>query len=244
MSEPQTTQSPTPTAHGPSRVLFIGNSYTFYNDLPGLFVELARSGGHQVQVGMSAEGGATLSDHASSMVTRRKLEGEQWDYVVLQEQSQIPAILEPREGEMLPAAGILVDRITETGATPILFMTWGNRDGLRRAGYPDYQSQQTGLEEGYLAVAEQLNLALAPVGIAWGVALEADPELDLWAGDGAHPSLAGSYLVACVFYALLFNESPEGLAYSADLPLETARALQTIAGEVVLADLGRWHPSP
>jgi len=240
MSEPQPNQSPAPTAQGPSRILFIGNSYTFYNDMPEMFADMARSVGYNLQVDTLAKGGAKLSDHAKSMVTQRKLEREQWDYVVLQEQSQIPAIEDQRNNEMLPATYTLMEMIHVVGATPVLFMTWGYRDGLPDVGYQDYESIQTAIKAGYLAVSAELDLAIAPVGVAWMRALEADSELDLWANDGAHPNLAGSYLAACVFYALLYNESPAGLAYTAELPSDTAHTLQTIAGEIVLGDLGRW----
>jgi hypothetical protein len=73
------------------RVLFIGNSYTYANDLPGMFTKLAKSGGHRVETDLLANGGWTLTDHVNTSDTLRDLQASQWDYVVLQEQSEYPA---------------------------------------------------------------------------------------------------------------------------------------------------------
>src|SRR5664280_2803382 len=78
------------------RILFIGNSYTYVNDLPRVFTDLARSGGHRVQTGMSAQGGWTLADHVASTSTLDLLRSSKWDFVVLQEQSEIPAMEQSR----------------------------------------------------------------------------------------------------------------------------------------------------
>src|SRR6266508_2456679 len=75
-----------------TRVLFIGNSYTFVNDLPNTFAKLARSGGHKVEMGMSAQGAWTLNDHLRSPETLNLLNSAGWNFVVLQEQSQIPSV--------------------------------------------------------------------------------------------------------------------------------------------------------
>lgn len=227
---------PTPTTDGPVRVLFIGNSYTFYNDLPILFADLVSSGGYEVDVEMSAQGGASLADHASHMMTLRKLDRESWNYVVLQEQSRIPLNQEQREGVMHPAARVLDEKARAAGAKTILFSTWGLRDGLPNEGYPDYHSIQTALDDAYIETASHLAVQSVPVGRAWMTALNEDTELALWADDGSHPSLAGSYLAACVFYAHIFNQSPEGLAYPSDLTASVAQLLQKTAVYTVLGE--------
>jgi hypothetical protein len=76
--------SPPATPEKTVRVLFVGNSLTFSNDMPEMFAELARSGGYDVKVDMAAQGGWTLSDHASSQLTLNKID-ETWDFVILQE---------------------------------------------------------------------------------------------------------------------------------------------------------------
>ena len=217
-----------------TRVLFIGNSYTYGNDMPEMFAGLARSGGHDVEVGMVAEGGWRLSDHAQSMETLDKLKSSRWTFVVLQEQSQIPASPAYRNRDMYPAARQLVLDIREIGATPIFFLTWGHREGWPERRLNDYQSMQMQLQEGYETIAQELDVIIAPVGLAWQAAVQENPQLNLWRDDGRHPRKQGSYLAACVFYATIFQESPAGLAYYADLSEEVAQTLQSIASKTVL----------
>ncbi|MBU7018727.1 MAG: hypothetical protein HXS44_14550 [Theionarchaea archaeon] len=223
---------PTSTPARTIRVLFVGNSLTFFNDMPELFAELARSGGYDVEVDMSAQGGWTLSDHASSSLTLDKID-ENWDFVILQEQSVIPCILEERNEYMYPAVRNLYEKVHEKGGTVILFMTWGRRDGLPDAGYENFDDMQQQLYTGYMDIADELGVMVAPVGIAWQNSIKKDPHLNLWGVDGIHPSVEGSYLSACVFYATIFGQSPEGLDNSG-LSEEMAKFLQAIAAETVL----------
>jgi hypothetical protein len=100
---------------------------------------------------------------------------------------------------------------------------------------------QAQVQAGYMEIADELDAIVAPAGIAWQNSLAQEPGPDLWQGDGIHPSVAGTYLSACVFYAVIFQQSPEGLPYRAGLTIETARLLQQVAAEVVLEDPGRWN---
>lgn len=235
------TGTPAPTVSGPTRVLFIGNSLTFVNDLPEIFADLARSGGHAVEVGVSAQGGQTLAVHAASPSTLEKITGQRWNFVVLQEQSQIPAIAAQRNEQMAPAVHLLDGEIVENGARAVLFMTWASRAGLPGAGFEDYAAAQAGIEAGYLEVAGETGAMVAPAGAAWRRALERKPELELWQRDGIHPSPEGTYLAACVFYATLLGTNPEGASYFGGLPEETARFLQSVAAGTVLGDPERWN---
>jgi hypothetical protein len=222
-------------------VLFVGNSLTFFNDLPEAFAELAGSGAHGVEVGMAAQGGQTLAGHAASPGSLKKITGQGWDFIVLQEQSRVPAITAQRSEQMLPAVSILDEKAAESGADTVLFLTWASRDGLPSAGFKDYAAMQSAIEAGYLEVAGEIGAMVAPVGAAWQRALEEHPELELWQRDGIHPSPEGTYLAACVFHATLLGESPEGASYLAGLPEETARFLQVVAAETVLRDPERWN---
>jgi hypothetical protein len=221
------------TGTSPVRILFIGNSLTFQNNLPEVFAELAQSGGYDVEVDMSAYGGWTLSDHAASPLTRDKIELK-WDFVILQEQSVIPCMASEREQYMYPAVRTLYSMITDKGSTPILFMTWGRRNGFPDAGYSTFNKMQAEIYSGYMAIGDELDILVAPVGSAWLRALEKDVQLNLWETDGIHPSREGTYLSACVFYTTIFRQSPEGLLYTAGLSEEIAQVLQAAAAETVL----------
>ena len=222
-------------------ILFIGNSYTAANDLTGMFTQLACSGGHRVEAAMAAEGGWTIANHLASSETMGKLSGQKWNFVVLQEQSQTPATEYGRRQVMYPAVRQMVSKINAVGAKPILFMTWGHRDGWPDGGLQNYTDMQTQLFVGYLGIAKELNVPVAPAGYAWFEARRLNPQVNLWQDDGSHPNEAGTYLAACVFYATLFQQSPKGLPYSASLSPETAQTLQALAADTVLTESGRWN---
>lgn len=223
-----------------TRVLFIGNSYTFVNELPGVFAKLAGSAGVNVATTMVAEGGATLADHAAAAETTAALASERWNYVVLQEQSEIPSIEQFRQQQMYPAARTLVGMVRGAGAVPIFFLTWAHRDGWPENGLTDYAGMQSAIDDGYLTIAKEQNAAVAPVGYAWWTLLTKEPGAALWQDDGSHPTVEGTYLAACVFYAAIVRQSPVGLHYHAGLSDEEAATVQQVAADVVLGDPQQW----
>jgi len=231
----------TPATTAAVRVLFIGNSLTFFNDLPGMFAELARSGGHELEVEKSAHGGWTCSDHAESAMTLDMIEQQDWDFVVLQEQSTNPAIADQRSERMYPAIRLLDEKVGENGAITVLFMTWASRDGLPSYGHMDYVAMQEEVQAGYMEIANELDAMVAPVGMAWQIAMTQDSQRSLWQTEGLHPTREGTYLAVLVFYTVLFQQSPEGLPYRAGLSEETAQFMQAVAAETVLADPERWN---
>jgi hypothetical protein len=232
-------RTPISQLEGGVQVLFIGNSYTFVNDMPGMFANLVREANYDVTVVTEAKGGWTLADHAASKITHNRIAEGVWDYVVLQEHSIIPVIEQRRSAEMAPAAQNLVQQIIAADAQPLLFMTWGRRDGLPEAGFDNFTAMQKQLQLGYEMVAESLNVKVAPVGMAWQYGLGENPDLQLWDSDGSHPSLVGSYLTACVFYSVIVRDSPEGFTYTAGLASETAQFLQGVAAQAVLGESGQ-----
>ncbi len=223
-----------------TRVLFIGDSYTYVNDLPTTFADLAWAGGHRVETGTLATGGSTLAAHVADPATEPMITSRAWNTVVLQDQSEDPAFATYRQSEMYPAVAQLTAMIRAAGAQPLLFLTWGHESGWPEAGLTTYASMQAAVDQGYLGAAAQQAVSIAPVGDAWQnvVSQQANPEL--WQGDGVHPTTAGTYLAACVFYAALFNESPMGLTYRDGLTESRAATLQHAAAATVLGDPTRW----
>jgi len=195
------------TAGSPLRVLFIGNSFTFFNDLPGMFVELAQSGGHVVEVEMIAWGGWTCADHANSAETLDAIAQGNWDYVILQEQSQLPVLVDQRDEKMYSAIRLLDEKIRASGAAPILFMTWARKDGLPEQGLSDYFMMQDEVQSGYLEIANELDAIVAPVGVAWKSVLLQEPHFSLWNADGIHPGQEGTYLMRLFFMQFFFNKA-------------------------------------
>ncbi len=197
-----------------------------------------------METGLVANPAESFVDHVGSRDTLRSLRAAKWNVVVLQEQSQIPASERLRETRMYPAARQLVDMVRSAGAQPMFFLTWARRYGLAAEGLVDYASMQSAVDEGYLVIARDLRVAVAPIGYAWSVTLSeerhADRHAGLWRLDGSHPAVRGTYLAACVFYAAIFRETPDGLPYRAGLSDEEAARLQAVASKVVLGDSAKW----
>jgi hypothetical protein len=212
------------------RVLFIGNSFTFMNDLPGLTERLAASAHppRKLQTELVGEGGATLKRHWATGRALEAIRRGNWDYVVLQDQGRLglmrisddmPQINDP---EMFHAYARQFDaEIRKAGATTLFFLTWAPQDA------PESQAL---LNSAYAAIAEELGALVAPVGIAWQKAIELNPKLVLHDHDGSHPGPAGSYLAACVFHSVLFSDTPVG-SFRGDLSEEDAAFLQRIGWE-------------
>jgi hypothetical protein len=215
------------------RVLFVGNSFTFRNDLPRLVHGLA-SDGHPIYAVSYTAPGWRLKQAAHNRGLASLLHDVRWDVVVLQEQSELPSLpADVRVREFDPYAEELHEKITAAGARTVLFLTWGYRQGDRRKVPDDtYTAMQMRLGRGYSDVAAELRAPIAPVGLAWIEALAERPQLELWAGDGKHPSRLGSYLAACVFYAALTRKDPRGNRFTAGL--REARFLQRVAWDVVV----------
>lgn len=210
----------------PFKILFIGNSYTSVNDLPGLITALAEAGGQaKIHTDSQLVGSATFEIHWNDGVALTKIKQGGWDFVVLQEQSMRPLL---QRGLMHDYGKRLADEIKGIEAIPLLYQTWA------RQATPQTQGA---LSAAYLSLAEKVEGEVAPVGDAWGKALQQVPGLILHEADGSHPNATGSYLAACVFYAVIYERSPEGLpgqltvngAQMTDVPAATAVILQRIA---------------
>jgi hypothetical protein len=222
-------------------ILFLGNSYTYTNDLPDLLKQLAAAANQAIVAEAIAEPGWQLQEHATSEDSFDARAAQAWRYVVLQEQSVIPAIPAERASSMFPAVRSLAEQLAPIGRQPLLFMTWGRERGMPESGFADYASMQTAISTGYLTIAAELDIAIAPVGEAWRTIVTQHPSIRLWDDDGSHPSLAGSFLAACVFYTVLYRRSPKGIAYTAGLDPQTATILQEVAGNIVLNSWATWR---
>lgn len=182
------------------RVLFIGNSYTYFNNLPEMLSRLAASANLIIETEMVARGGATLRQHWEEGQALKTLKQGHWDYVVLQEQSLLP-INDP--ATMHKYARMFDAEIKQAGAKTVFYLTWA------RQNRPETQAALT---EAYTKIAREFGAMIAPAGIAWQSALKENPQLVLHLPDQSHPNSLGIYLTACVFYSVLFSKSPENLS--------------------------------
>jgi len=232
---------------GQTSVLFIGNSYVYVNDLPNTFRQLAQSLGDEVTVASSAPGGYTLLQHASYAPTQTAITAQQWDFVVMQEQSQLGALPIESTSTEYGALQLLADIEANWECTyPVFYMTWGrqNGDDLNCDAFPfmcTYDGMQEGLRSTYLYLATMNDAYVSPVGVAWKQVRDTQPQINLYDPDGSHPSVAGTYLAACVFYCTLFQESCVDATFNSSLPAGTAAILRGIASATVLDEPGTWN---
>lgn len=198
-------------------VLFIGNSYTFYNDMPKMLEQVAIDAGkgRTINTSMAVQGGASLQNHWLRGLAQDSIEKGPWDYVVLQEWSQGPV---DNYGNFEEYAALFDEVIRDAGSEPLLFLTWA----------PLFMADtQSAITAAYKKVGRKIDARIAPVGPAWYEALATNATLQLFDTDESHPAPLGSYLAAAVFYAVLFRESPESSAGTSEQQL-----LRRIAWEV------------
>ena len=180
-------------APGGVRVLFVGNSLTYVNNLPGVLTAIAAAAGDTIRTEAAVGGNLALIDHwygATDAVARIRAGG--WDYVVLQQgpTSQIGV-----DRDTLVLATRLFDgEIRKVGATPALYMVWPSAD---RLAFFD------NVHAAYAAAAQEVGGLFLPAGEAWRIAWRVDRQLPLYGGDHFHPSVLGTYLAALVIYECL-----------------------------------------
>jgi len=215
----------TPELNQHLSILFIGNSYT--RPLPPTIQWIARNNGTQINYRSITPGGWTLQKHSQSKDTLEAIREKRWDYIVLQEQSQLPSFTEEqRRKEIYPYAEKLVKEIRKAGAKPLLFLTWGRKHGDIHNIPDDTRSKmQTRLLEGYQNMAELTSSKIIPVGIAWESVISKNSGIDLYTHDGSHPNRKGIFLTAAVFVAHLLNSSQLNSPAVDGLPKETTEFL-------------------
>ena len=181
------------------RVLFIGNSFTQRNNLPELLAGLAAACDLNVEHDLISAGGASLRTHWNAGRAAQAIENGKYDFVVLQEQSTLPVKNAQRMAENVRLFDGVIRR---ANAKTVLYMTWA------RQHTPETQREIT---SAYTSLGDELGAIVVPVGLAWQSFLSKHDQPVLHDRDGGHPTMAGSYLAACVFLVTLFKKNPAGI---------------------------------
>lgn len=192
------------------RILFIGNSYTYYNSTPELLKALIQEKFPEqvVETQLISGGGMTLAHHWQEEGTVEAIRSGKWDYVVLQEQSKLGMgvmidnnMYFGQTEQFFEHARKFNTEIKKSGAKTVFLMTWSERDQPK---------EQAILTHAYATIAKELDAIVAPVGLVWDK-VRTNQKVDLYANDGKHPSATGSYLVSVTLYATLLLDDPLGL---------------------------------
>ena len=231
------------------RVLFLGNSYTAVNNLPQTIATVATSAGDNLIFDSNTPGGYTFQGHSTNATSLGKIAAGNWDFVVLQEQSQMPSFpIGQVQSSVFPYARILDSLIlaanpcTET----MFYMTWGrkNGDASNCSVWPPvctYEGMDSLLHLRYMMMTDSNQAVVSPVGRVWKYLRSNYPLLDLYQSDGSHPSLAGTYAAACCFYSCIFRKDPTLITDNGGLSAGDASIIRQAAKTIVFDSLPSWR---
>jgi PKD domain/Secretion system C-terminal sorting domain len=234
---------------GTKKVLFLGNSYTGVNNLPQMVADVAASINDLLIFQSNTPGGYTFNGHSTNATSLSLIQSGGWDFVVLQEQSQLPSFpIAQVQSDCFPYATLLDSLITavDSCAETMFYMTWGrqNGDAANCPTWPPvctYAGMDSLLRLRYDQMAVDNHAVLSPVGALWRYIRTHHPTINLYSGDGSHPSLAGSYAAACSFYSAIFRKDPTLIATDLGLSAMDALTIRNAAKAVVYDSLLTWH---
>lgn len=210
--------SPSPSAIGSgARVLFIGNSLTYENDLPDMVRELAAAAGLAWHVEAQVSGGASIQDQWERHLVQAKITSGGWDAVVLQ---QGPSSLPDSRTNLRHWTGEYDRLIREAGGRTALYEVWPE---LSRFEVFDR------VRDSYALAARDVDGWFLPAGEAWRVAWAEAPDLPLYGGDGFHPTVAGSWVAALTIFGGLSEHSLADLPAPGGMDPATADLLRRAA---------------
>ena len=219
-----------PLAGTAKSVALYGNSYTYYNNslstrLRDLATGLLPDAADGYRYRSLTISGGLLGWHEANLALQSRL--DHWDVAVFQGNSTEPVDEKPENREYFALSARRMAAAAQQAGTQVLyFMTWAPKDA---------PGQTARLAEAYLEIAGKTGGTVAPVGLAFARARQEAAAPDPYFVDGRHPSLAGTYLAACVFFAVLYNRSPDGgaPATGSDMTPADATTLQRIAWQTV-----------
>lgn len=223
----------------PHSALFVGNSYTFFNQLGSLFCGCARSAGYDFTADTLASGGYYLGQYLYlSDPMHREFEermARRYDVVFLQEHSTGPILdYDGFAGAVKSIAGRL-----PASARVVLYETWGRREDsetLAALGMTG-QAMTEALAKAYRRVGAELGLEVSPVGEVFRQVCVRYPHIGLYGPDGSHPSPAGSYLAALTHFYTCTGQAPSAVTYDGELEPSVARALRSVASAILIGKL-------
>ena len=229
-------------------ILYIGNSYTYYHDLPKMVQSIAANIAldHRMKLSYKAftPGGCTFKRHLQNKEEMEAIKAGSWDYVVLQEQSVAPALpTNVLQKETYFYAHVLdsLIHVYNPNARVIFYMTWGHKDGCQEPykNYPfidTYQGMQDRLITSYLEMSYFNNAWCAPVGMVWKKVRTERPYFTLYWPDCSHPSVLGTYLAANTIFSTIYQKHYQ-TTFTAGLDLEMSEYIQQVAQKMVLENL-------
>jgi hypothetical protein len=196
------------------KILFIGNSYTHYNNMPELFEKIAKSKKIKVDVVMNAKSNHTFKMHCQRPEMFEAIRSNKWDYLILQGFSrELMCDRSVIDTASLPYFKTILDSVylNHPCTNVLLYMTWGYKNGfIHNSDTLNFDDMSERVQNGYRYLSELYNLSIVPIGQIWKAFRKNNPNIELYQEDGQHPNLTGSYLIASGFYSSIFKSSSNG----------------------------------
>ena len=236
-----------------TKILFIGNSHTNRNDIPGTIQMMAASAGDSTYSHNETQPGYTLANHSVREATLKTIDSLEWDFVILQEQGGTQAI--PNfmiDTAVYKYADILIDAIKRNNSHTkiILYMTHAYEEGVLSFNdttwakneplVSTYRGMQDRIRENNIAMAEWFNVEVSPAGVMWKIFADSYPEVNLFNSDEIHPLPNGSYLLACAIYSSIYTKSPVGKFIPANVNKEEGVAMQNLVYQSLFKGKPDW----
>ena len=231
------------------RMLFLGNSYTYYHTYPVIFKELAWSEGHYADCNIFISGGYTMKAHLNNPHSMEQVDKGGYDYVMLQDQSILPTLNGTADdaGSAKYVARVVKRAFASSPKAKVMLeITWGRRYGSNNFGkyekyiakyphfYADYDAMQNRLIEVVTDEADACGAGITPVGYAWQIVMHERGDINLYHTDNHHQSYAGAYLSAAVAYLTVYGQPFGDNPSNGKLDSQTAAYLRSVAERVVL----------
>lgn len=226
------------------KVLFLGNSYTYVNNLPQIIADAALSVGDILIFDSNTPGGYTLLQHSTNSLSQSKIMAGGWNHVVLQGQSQEPITNESNFYTGMMNLNTMIKQYNPC-SVPLLYMTWGrkNGDAVNCPNIPvmcTYEGMDTTIKRDYLILADRLRTEVSPVSVVWKYLRNNYPSINLYQVDESHPSAEGSYASACCFYTTIFKKNPALITYNFGLNPADAAIIRNAVKINVFDNLSLW----
>lgn len=217
-------------------ILFIGNSYT--GGIKKTVTELFKQQNSNSKIQYISPGGKNLMFHVKNPKTVDKIKNGNWDKIVLQDQSQTPAL--PGYNKVFHDATAEFTKLFKSlkkKPKVYYYMTWGRRDGDKKNArvFPDYESMQKLLTDNYKKAARANGATIVPVGLGFKEFFQKDKDFfkSLYTGDGSHPSKAGAYLAACMFFGILEESPVISIKWNSSLEPSDAVKIRMVAKKII-----------
>ena len=222
-----------------TKVLCIGNSFTYFHGSPVMLKELAWNEGHCIDISASLKGGWTMAKHMELPMTNEIVAEGGYDYVLLQDQSQAPAKVgkdKKEHAQLVKDMAAMADKVRETSpkCKPVVECTWAY-PGKENGGFESYEAFYAYAKKGAKIMAKAVGKSkISPIADAFDIVRNERPDINLYHTDSYHQSKEGSYLKSCVNYLMLFGtpfgENPADCLLDKDV----AAYLRSVAERVVL----------